>query len=736
MESNNKYENSLRVSIIRRNESEKFYNENDLSKNEELNINPQNGLTKVMSRVKDDVSNDIKERLQKNEELNINPQNGLTKVMSRVKDDVSNDIKERLQKNEELNINPQNGLTKVMSSVKDDISNDIKERLQKNEELNINSQNSLNKEASKVKKNMKNNRMDTEINNKSLMINKLEFTIVGGCISLVYDSDFNQKCFAICNFNISAEKIIIQDNGLFIEKYCIFRCVLGSNKESKIVKIKYSELNSDKWILSILGVKYCLFPINKAYEYLKVYMSQQFENISAEIEYIHVGWRVIDNRFVYLHGGGAIGGYNLNITGDKEKIIRIDSGINKEKALIDSINMINISDNKLKTVPLLIYSHLAVIREVYVQAGFEPHFIMWIYGLTGSMKTSVSKVFFNLFNRERDYISGTFKDTKTAVEIKASEYKDSILLLDDYHPTTLSTEKKAMESLASHVLRIYGDGISKSRSNKNLGKAQEYPPRGLCVITGEDIIGGESSVARFIGIEVCPGDYKTDVLTYYQNNPLVYSTHIYYFIEWVSENFYKIMNFIKCNFNFYRNEVLNEFRHKRLSDSYAFLCLTYDILFEYCNNTNNTDISILFYNIKNIIKEVIKLHEQSTTNQDPAILYLIAIQELILSKRCKVLDKNENKNENSNIIGYKDDDYYYLIPGVAYNNVIEFWKRQNIEFPVSSDRVNKALDELKIIKTSLEGNTIKRTVKNSINGERKRYLTIYRRAMENILNNI
>ena len=730
MKNINNHENNFTVSLTRGNEVIKSYNQNNFN-NEEKKINSKNELVKIMRYVEDDSSNNIKERLQKNVELKTNPENGLIKIMNCVKDDVTRDMKEEVKRNIELKVNPENGLIKIMDFVKDDVSRNVKEIV----EGNVESENRLNNGVNNVKENIE----SKGINSNSLIINKLEFINIDGFINLVDKKDCNYRYFTICNFDIEAKKIIIQDNGLFIEKYCIFKCILANNNESKIVKIKYNELNSDKWILNVLGVKYCLFPIDKSYEYLKVYIAQKFEHISVEIEYIHVGWRVINNKFVYLHGGGAIGDYNINITGDKGKIINVDNGIRKEKALIDSINMLNISDNILKTLPLLLYSHLGVLREVYVQAGFEPHFTIWVYGLTGSMKTSVSKVFFNIFNRERDYISGTFKDTKTAVEIKASEYKDSILLLDDYHPTTLSAEKKAMESLASHVLRIYGDGISKSRSNKNLGKAQEYPPRGLCVITGEDIIGGESSVARFIGIEVCPGDYKSDVLMYYQNNPLIYSTHIYYFIECISQYFNEIVSFIKLKFNSYRNEVLNEFRHKRLSDSYAFLCLTYDILLQYCKSLIGKDINNIFYNknfIKNIIKEVIRVHEQSTTNQDPAILYLMAIQELILSKKYKVLDKNENKNENGNIIGYKDDEYYYLIPGLAYNSVIEFWKRQNIEFPVSSDRVNKALDELKIIKTSLEGNTIKRTIKVTINGERKRYLTIHRNSMENILNNI
>ena len=641
-----------------------------------------------------------------NEKAEINPETGRIKIMSKLEDGYKNQ-NELEQEYEKPEVNPETGLIKIMTKLEE-------------------------------KGTIENYRIVNLDKNNMLSVNKLDFIIVDGCINLIHKINNNENYFIICNFNIIAEKIIIRHNGVFGEEFCVLRCILSNTNEAKTIYIRYDELNSDKWIISRLGVKYCLFPINNAYKYLKVYIAEQFKNISTEIQYTHVGWRMIEDKFVYLHGGGVIGNYHLNIKGDKEKTVRVNYSINKENALRETIDMINISYNEAKTLPLLLYSHLAVIREIYVQAGYQPKFIMWIYGLTGSMKTSVSKVFFNLFNRERDYISSTFKDTKTAVEIKAFEYKDSILLLDDYHPTTSSIEKREMQSLASHVLRIYGDGISKSRSNKNLEKAREYPPRGLCVITGEDIIDGESSVARFIGIEVCPGDYRSDVLSYYQNNTLIYSTHMYYFIEWVSENFNEMIAYIREKFLIYRNNILSFFRHKRLADSYTFLYLTYEILIAYCNSVKNHNINDLFYNceyIKNILIDTIKLHEQSTVKQDPAILYLLAIQELIQSKRCKVIEKNKPNNEKS-IIGYKDDEFYYLIPNLSYSNVIEFWKRQNIEFPVTSDRVNKALHELNVIKTNVEGNSIKRTIKVSINGERKRYLVIHRESMDKILNNI
>lgn len=572
----------------------------------------------------------------------------------------------------------------------------------------------------------------------SYLNNKSGYEILESSLCFINYIDGVKKIYEICNFNIVAEEIIIKDDDLITVKEYKIKCILLSTNECKNIYLNARDLNCNNWISGKLGIKYCLKATFGAYDYLKNYMAEQFKLIEEKIEYIHIGWRKISNKFVYLHGGGAIGSNLQGIKGDSTKVIKILSNKSRQEVLREALYMINISDKYSKTLPLLLYSHLSVMKEVFVKAGVEPHFILWIYGLTGSMKTSVAKVFFNIFNRDKEYLTATFKDTKTAIEIKSTEYKDSVLVVDDYHPTTSTYEKREMQSLASNILRIYGDGIAKSRSNKSLEKAKEFPPRGMCVITGEDIIGGESSVARFIGIEVASGDYKTEELSYHQRNPLLFSTHIYYFIEWVSNNFEIIINHIKNYFQIYRNEISNLYRHKRLCDSYAILILTKDILVEYCRSIidiNQEEIMRVLDYSKEIIQDVIKFHENSTTKEDPAILYLIAIQELLISKRCRVIKNGEEYN-NNNIIGFEDDEFYYLIPNIAYNFVREFWRGQAIEFPVGSEAVNKALDELKVIKTSIESNSVKRTVKATMNNNRKRFLIINKECMSNIINKL
>lgn len=545
----------------------------------------------------------------------------------------------------------------------------------------------------------------------------------------------------LSNFCVSPKKIIIKDNGLYKEIEYILTCILENSEEKRTISISGYDLNSSSWINTKLNIKYYIGANCNTYELFKIYISKQFKNINPEIKYEQIGWRNINGKYIYLHGNGVIGVNNTDMKGSSDKKLEIDDSLTNIEALKLTHLLTNLSNDLTKTIPLFLYSHLSVLKELFVISGAEPKFVLWIYGLTGSMKTSVSKVFFNLFNRTQSKITATFKDTTAAVEMKAFEYKDSIILLDDYHPSTSYNEKKNMESLASNVLRMFGDGITKSRATKTMTKQKEFPPRGLCVITGEDKLGGESTVARYIGIEVSAGDYsKTDILSFHQRNPLVFSTHMHYFIEWVCKNFKELCDLIKEQFAVFRNNNIALFRHKRLAETYTIFHITSEIFLSYCENMGYLT-SDEYYNtlIKwdEIIFNVIKTHENSNTEENPGIMYMIALQELILSKKCTLVSVDNCDSKKSSLIGYKDDEYYYLIPQTSFSEIKSFWKGQGIEFPISNEQVNKALDILGVIKTSLESGQTKRTVKSNPDKKgRKRYLTINIAKMNYILNNL
>lgn len=567
----------------------------------------------------------------------------------------------------------------------------------------------------------------------SVVVNKHKYVLGEDyCLRIELDGELK----LLCNFIVKPKKKIIEDDGICrIYKNCL-TCFMVNGKSQDIYLYSKDLLNRN-WSKQ-LGVEfYC---VENMYAYLEQFISDQFREVPEEIIYVHVGWRNIKGKMVYLHGKGAIGlNSNENIYGSKDKIIEC-LNIKKDQALKRSLGLLQISNDLSKTLPMFLFSHLAVGRELFVQAGVEIKFCLWIYGLTGSMKTSVSKVFFNIFSKgNKSDITATFKDTISAIEMKSFDYKDSVLLVDDFHPTTSSQEKREMERLASEILRRYGDGICRARATKFMTKQKIYPPRGLCVITGEDKIGGESTVARYISIEVKPGDFKSKELAYFQNNSHIVSTHIYYFVEWISNNFMSLKDYVKDKFIKVRNENISKFRHGRMNEAFAVLCVIADVFLNYsieCGSIDGVEKENILFNWNNIIFNIIKTHESSSIQQSPGIMYLIAIKELLGSGKLYLSYTNnyQDKKEKEKSIGYQSEEKIYLIPKLAYAEVKNFWKNQGIEFPISEESTNKMLDEMEVIEAKFEGKTRRRTIK--ISGDNRRFLVVYKAKMEAMLEEI
>lgn len=538
----------------------------------------------------------------------------------------------------------------------------------------------------------------------------------------------------LTNFIIEAEKKQIKDDGIRKEVSYVLQCKLvGQIRTLKRIELKSKELITPDWIKSKLGIEYNIYD-NQLYKYLEIYIGKLFVNVNSEIIYEHVGWRRIGDKRIYIHGGGIIGEYNSNIKGRSDKTLEIDYSLNKIDALNQTLNMIKIAD-PIKTVPMFLYTHLSVLKEIFKEGGANPEFSLWLEGLTGSRKTSVAKVFFNVFNRSNDYIPATFKDTVGSIEEKSFQYKDSPLILDDFFHSISKNEWNYTQQTASEMLRRFGDGFSKSRLDKNMERAKEYPPRGMLVITGELTIKGESSVSRYLTIGIEKNDINLEVLKHHQENNRIFSTHLYHFIQWVSNNSNRIIQYIKDNFRNLRNENQGKYRHGRLIETYTIYQLICNIFWDYCLELGIMDKVNRQYLVNNwcqFISEAILIHEKANLQENPAVMYLQALQQLICDGEIKL--RLKEKNGDKSIVGYEDDEYYYLSSEVMLREIIKYWKRFSIEFTATSEMVTKALDVLGAIKTAYEGGKIRRTLK--ISGDSRRFLIINKSKMEDIVNDV
>ncbi len=116
-------------------------------------------------------------------------------------------------------------------------------------------------------------------------------------------------------------------------------------------------------------------------------------NVTTEVVHDQVGWKKINGINAYLHANGAIGISEHNIYGKKDRTIEVDYGLNSLEVFQYTNDMVRITKDHAITITMLMYSHLAVMKEIFKDCGFSPKFLLWVHGLTGSMKTTICKLF-------------------------------------------------------------------------------------------------------------------------------------------------------------------------------------------------------------------------------------------------------------------------------------------------------------------------------------------------------
>ncbi len=545
----------------------------------------------------------------------------------------------------------------------------------------------------------------------------------------------------ICNFQIFVLKKIKRFDGVYTDVTYLVKGILAGGKELEVVFITPSDFQSSDWIYRRWGIECVLFAGLNSYSYVKEYISHQAKGVPEEMKYDFIGWHYISNRYIYLHGGGAIGGDNLQITGDKSKYLRTNLDLSPKDTYRHLLESLNIGNPEI-TLPIFAYNLLSLMTTMFKEAGKEPKFVLWLHGITGSRKTTLAKYFCNIFGSSSENIPATFKDTRSALDVKTFEFKDSTLIVDDYHPASDPTERAEMNLIAQHIIRLYGDRIGKNRMTRTMTKQKTYIPRGLCIVTGEDSIQGHSTNSRIVPIEIQRDDVNLERLTYFQNNRVVYTTGLYYFIEYLARHYSEIRKFIGDNFDLERGKVLNQYGHGRLAESFVFFQFGYKIFLEYGFHMGaiSTDEFLIRYNFAlEIFRNGIKKHESQMFMHNPDVMYLVALNELIQSNKLKILDVDSNLT-SSNVIGYFDAENFYFFSKLAYAAVKQFWRDQGKMFSLGESATIKALDRNGILVTSVEGGVKRRTLRNSsiktLSGGRPRFLTINKKMMAEALKNI
>ena len=551
----------------------------------------------------------------------------------------------------------------------------------------------------------------------------------------------------ISNFIINPKSEIIKTDGCDSESKLILEGILEGGVKLPEVEISMEEFIKMDWITQRWGIRPTISPGRNMKDYLKDCVQQISKDIDINTIYSHTGWTVQDNKYIYLHSKGGIGSDNINTDIPLELSgYSFPKEVRDKKEAIDlSLETLNLAKHDI-TIPLLSMTYLAPLVGLIAEGNRTPNFVLWVYGLTGSRKTSASLAFLNHFgNFSSNIPPASFKDTANAIELKAHTLKDSLLLIDDYHPNIDGSDARKLASTAERILRMYGDRVGRSRMRADTTLNKTYKPRGMAIVTGEDLPKGASSTARYIGVEIKREDINLDILSKLQKEHKKLAEAMAIYIDWISKNIELVQSFIDEKFDELKIKYKEETTHGRINDAVIWLSISFELLltflYEYMFICDD-EIEELRLSNEQVIKNILKNQEALYRNQEVELMFIDALEEMInLGKLCLLPVKKQKDNNQiisnyaGKFIGYYDKEFLYLYDSTMYAEVETFLKGKGQSISVSVNTLLKMLRDKNYIKTEEGQLKPKKLVYDSItkNKERIRLVHLYKKNL-NLVN--
>lgn len=423
--------------------------------------------------------------------------------------------------------------------------------------------------------------------------------------------------------------------------------------------------------------------------------------------YTHTGWRKIGGKWAYLYHGGAVGAEGVSVELEvplaRLALPPVDASL--ADCMAASRALLDLAPLRV-TAPVLATAYLAPLCTAFEAAGHPVAHVLFLGGHTGAMKSTLAALCMAHFGRSFTASTPTanFHDTANSARYKAFVAKDAPLLVDDFHPAGDPRSRSEMSRLAQELARAWGDHISRDRMNADLTARPSQPPRGLGIMTGEDLPKvDESGLARYYLVDMRPNDVRRERLDSAQANARngLLAGAMRGYIEWLAPQVEALPEALAQLFARYRAEASTEGEaHPRLASATAHLLTGYTFMLRYHvahDLLAPEEARAMLEQGGRAIYENIFRQRETMRAENPVTLFLEALENLEASGALtfvpverKEIDPNYREYA---LGGYTDSTHYYLLPGNVYAAVQELFRKQGGMFPISKNKLWQRLEE-------------------------------------------
>ena len=472
--------------------------------------------------------------------------------------------------------------------------------------------------------------------------------------------------------------------------------------------------------------------------------------------FCHTGWREIGGKLCYLHGTGAIGAEDVDVQleygFERYSLDGLREGpwmteppeIRRTLCMNAALQAVSIATPRLG-VPLVGYMFLCPLRHFLLKRGHRPSFIPFLRGQSQTGKSAFASLILNFYGYDWSFESSmpaSFENTANAIGLKLFQLKDMPLLVDDYHPQGDIQKARQMAATAESVSRMIGDGAVRDRMRAD-GSAQTMKPvRALCIETGEETPRvSASSVGRMLVIDVRPGDVpipKRGADAAYQERSDAYlklsaqarmgalNEVTRGYIEWLTAQADTLPETLETHLDALRQEAIRRLPEDiggRSVTAISYLMLGVQMMLEYFASPGGLlppdIVPEMMSGYWDAAVASVENQRREMREESPAEIFLTTVRELLQSGKCQVQDcaLKAQTPPAKDLIGYKDAQYYYLIPGLTFGAVNKALTDQGAPMQLTKNAVLRMLAQQdKLVKDARTGQNVRQYNRGGVRG--------------------
>lgn len=382
------------------------------------------------------------------------------------------------------------------------------------------------------------------------------------------------------------------------------------------------------------------------------------------------------------------------------------------------------------TLPLWCAVYLAPLTSLLSP---KPNFSLYAYGNSGTYKSTIAILYLSHFGEFNGIeCLSNLDDSIGILEKRSFIMKDTLHVVDDHHPSARRQDAMGAEHIVQRLIRGYSNRTARGRLNPDMSERGRYEPRGMLLLTAEELPTLESTLARVAVVEFGERSIDKGRLTDMQGKAPLLSQAMGEYLRWVKENMAAIVSAFPERFQALRTRAASEGSHRKLPEQSAFLGFALETAVNFF-----TEKKILSdFEAKDLVDEgwtifgrLAAKQQQRIKDDDPIQLFTDVLSTLLIQHNARldcVSAADGGAIGGGDRIGWYDHSCLYLVPVAVWHALQRFCVQEAAHFPFGRNTFFLMLKNRRILAPAADGSS---AVTMRIGGKVVRVLKIIDRVV-------